>query len=162
MSEKRKNTQQETIVRMIFKGLMFGGLIFLRGLIFWGLVIFAILGFIGVVSQMNAYEQQRLADLLQVSTYDDIPEMILTQYPIESSTHDDFDALFSSLPITYNCNFRQIRSECPKNQCRGNYTCTIGHGYRLEIEFTQRGEVTDYRLGTWGEPDWIQSRVWVR
>jgi hypothetical protein len=144
MSEKQKNTQQKITVSIILR--CFFGL--------WGLIIFAILGFIGALFLQNTFEQQRLADLLQVSTYDDIPEMILTQYPIESSTHDDFDALFSSVngQVSYWCSMGpDSTTECPKNQCSGDYRCEIGGHYVLEIHFTQSGEVTDYHLGEWSD-----------
>jgi hypothetical protein len=119
-------------------------------IVFLGLPIFGIFVFFSLFFLNREYEKQRLANLLQISTSDEIVEIMLTRYPFYSSTHDDFDALFSSVKgyVSYLCgSFREYKTECPKNQCHKDYTCAIGGDYVFEISFTQSGEVTAYRIG---------------
>jgi hypothetical protein len=122
--------------------------------------IFSCLGFLIVDNRRNDYEQQRLADLLQIPTYDEIAETIRTWYPLESSTHDSFDSLFSSLSdsVRYFCEGNgtwKTGPGCPKNQCSNSYLCEIGELYVLRISFTEDGQVMSYFYGKRFEPYFI-------
>jgi hypothetical protein len=119
-----------------------------------GLFIFSCLGFLIVNSWRNDYERQRLADLLQIPNYNKIAETMNTRYPMDSSTHDSFDPLFSSLSdsVRYFCNDTwTIGSGCPKDQCTDDYRCSIGNDIVFEVSFYQNGEIRSYSTKFWDD-----------
>jgi hypothetical protein len=144
MTSKRKNKQRFSPVSIFVS-------IFIAFVICSGLGLVA---YCRLFLNYRDHQGQILADLLQIPTYDEVFETMNTRYPMDSSTHDSFDPLFSSLSdsVRYFCNYTwTIGSGCPKDQCTDDYRCSIGNDIVFEVSFYQNGEIRSYSTKFWDD-----------